>query len=49
LPIALNIAMHSSVAPPCWEPHKDPTPAEIHANGLAKDEPAILTAVVDGP
>ena len=41
--------MHSSEAPPCYGPHKEPMPAEIQANGLAKDEPAILTAVVDGP
>ena len=48
-PIDLNMAMHSSVAPPCCEPQRDPIPAEIHANGLASDDPAILTAVVDGP
>jgi len=47
--MALNIAMHSSVAPPCWEPHNDPIPADIQANGLAREDPAILTAVVDGP
>jgi hypothetical protein len=40
---------HSSDAPPCYLPHNDPIPAEIAAYGLANDEPAILTAVVEGP
>lgn len=37
------------MAPPWVGPHKEAIPAEIAANGLARDEPAILTAVVDGP
>lgn len=41
--------IHSSVAPPCQGPQSDPIPAEIAANGFARDDPAILTAVVDGP
>jgi hypothetical protein len=30
-------------------PQREAMPAEIHANGLARLDPAILTVVVDGP
>jgi len=35
------------LAPPCQGPHKAVIPAAIQANGLANEEPAILTVEVD--
>ena len=48
-PICLNIDKHSSEAPPCYDPQREAIPAEIVAKGFARDDPAILPAVVEGP
>lgn len=46
-PISFNILSTASLAPPWYGPHKAVIPAAIQANGLANDEPAILTVDVD--
>lgn len=48
-PISANTSSCSSLAPPCMGPQSEATPAEMQAKGLANEEPAILTAVVEGP
>jgi len=45
--ISFNIYNTASLAPPCQGPHKAVIPAAIQANGLANEEPAILTVEVD--
>ena len=47
LPISSNIRKTASLAPPWYGPHSAVIPAAIHANGLANDDPAILTVEVE--
>lgn len=49
MPISANVLSYSSFAPPCRGPQRDAIPADIQAKGFAKELPAILTAVVEGP
>ena len=39
--------MTASFAPPCDLPHKEEIPADKHAYGLAKEDPAVRTVEVD--
>ena len=47
VPISSSIFSAASFAPPCAGPHKDATPAAIHANGFAPEDPANLTVDVE--
>jgi hypothetical protein len=47
VPISLSIFSTASLAPPWYGPHSAVIPAAIHANGLANDDPAILTVEVE--
>ena len=49
VPISANVRSYSSLAPPWRGPQRDAIPAEMLAKGFARELPAILTAVVDGP
>ena len=46
-PISSNIRKQASLAPPWAGPHREATPAAIHAYGLAPEEPANLTDEVE--
>lgn len=45
--IALSILITASFAPPWAGPHRLATPADNTAQGLAKEDPAILTVEVE--
>ena len=46
VPICSNMRSTASLAPPCAGPHSEATPAAMHANGFACDDPAIRTVDV---
>mmetsp|Transcript_9685 Transcript_9685/g.23928 ORF Transcript_9685/g.23928 Transcript_9685/m.23928 type:complete len:209 (+) Transcript_9685:61-687(+) len=45
-PISSSICSTASLAPPCAGPHRDATPAAMHAKGFAWDDPAMRTVDV---
>jgi hypothetical protein len=48
-PISAKVVIWSSLAAPWRGPQREAIPAEILAKGFARELPAILTAVVEGP
>src|SRR5450432_3340048 len=46
-PMPDSMARAASLAPPWAGPHRQAMPAAIQANGLAPEEPAILTVEVE--
>ena len=47
VPMSCSILSTASLAPPWAGPHREDTPAATQANGLAWDDPADRTVVVD--
>ena len=47
LPMSMSMRRHASLAPPWAGPHSDDTPAAMQAKGLACEEPAVRTVLVE--